>query len=58
MLHLMKHGDEVGREEISEGERTLKGKKGCGGKENGGNKQEILVFMKDDIYEIPLCDVM
>ena len=31
----MKHGDEVGREEISEGERTLKGKKGCGGKENG-----------------------
>jgi hypothetical protein len=56
MLHLIKHGDEVGRGEISEGERILKEKKGCSGKESRGNKHERLVFMKDEVDEIALCD--
>ena len=45
MLHLIKRGDEVGREELSEGERIKEGKKGCSGKEIGGKKHERLVFM-------------
>ena len=41
---------------ISDGAKIKEGKKGCCGKVNGGNKQEKLVFMKDEKDEIALRD--
>jgi hypothetical protein len=42
----MIHGDEVGRDEISDGGRIKEWKKGCSGKENRGNKREKIAFRK------------
>jgi hypothetical protein len=56
MLHLTRHGDEVGRDDISEGEGIKEWKKGCSGKESRCNKREKNVFMKDEIDVIDLCD--